>query len=60
VEISATLLADMHDNSIIILGIERNINERKNLEAYIYSQHQELRDSEEKYRYITENSKDLI
>jgi PAS domain S-box-containing protein len=52
-EVSAVVLLDENDKPYEILGITRNIEERKKLEI-------ELRDSEQQYKLIAENTSDAI
>jgi len=52
--VSATLLIDEKTKGVnAVLGVERVIEDRKRLENTI-------QESEEKYRYITENSANMI
>jgi len=53
VEISTSIIYDENGQPKEILGINRNITERKKAELA-------LKDSEEKYRLITENTRDVI
>jgi len=53
VEVKMNLLRDSSGKPIQILGINRNITERKKSETH-------LRESEEKYRLLAEDSDDLI
>jgi len=43
-----------------IVGISRVIDDRKKMEAYILNQHHKIQESEKKYKYLTENSRDII
>jgi diguanylate cyclase (GGDEF)-like protein/PAS domain S-box-containing protein/putative nucleotidyltransferase with HDIG domain len=52
-EMSMTWLRDSDGNPIGILGVTRDINDRKRME-------EALRESEERYRLLTENASDLI
>jgi len=59
--VSARAQVDERSNQIVsIIGVERKIEKRKKLEALILKQHTDIKTSEEKYRFITENSNDLI
>jgi PAS domain S-box-containing protein len=52
-EVSGSLIIDKEYNPIRLLGITRNIEERKKME-------QAVKESEKKYRMLTENTYDLV
>jgi len=52
-EVTATFLLDENETPIGILGVTRDISERRQTE-------QALRESERRYRLVTESSKDII
>jgi PAS domain S-box-containing protein len=53
IEVSTNLICDQNGEPKEILGVSRDISERKKVER-------ELKESEEKYRLITDNTKDII
>jgi two-component system, cell cycle sensor histidine kinase and response regulator CckA len=53
VEITASFIRDKHDKPIAVLGVTRNIDERKRVEANIL-------ENEKKYRNLFENGSDLL
>jgi PAS domain S-box-containing protein len=60
VEVSLNVTVDANDKFSEMVAVERVIEDRKKLEAYILSQHFELQEEENKYQIVTGHSRDMI